>query len=364
VLICGDLTTKGDLNAYRDCVTYLKANLALDTFDKNYWHVVPGNHDVARKTLEPGESPFPTLFTSLESVWTKILGRSPLAVSDVRVSDIPVLESQLTLFSLNSCVGCGEWRKLSPAMRGSLQLEISRMLSAELDEARRFALVAEQLDSPVFDDQDITSLCNQVKALPAHRIPIILAHHNLLPQATIRADIYTELLNGGALRSRLARLNRPVVYCHGHIHDDPIESVAFAGFPTSQIVSVSAPLAAEGYNLLRFHFSVSGLPLGIEIIKCRLQNHGDVEEESGLRVSFVAAASARYHPNETFLRAIEACRSQQEPIRDVQRRMATPRPQTASLAMLLKEAEWYGLVALQNRDSMDPHDVRVERIVP
>lgn len=364
VLICGDLTTKGDLDAYRQCVNYLKTSLRLDLADVNCWHVVPGNHDVARKTLQPGQSPFPALFTPLATVWTELFGRNPLAIDHVRVSDIATAPESITLFSLNSCVGCGEWRKLSPSLRGSLQPAISDLVSAEADEARRFALVAEQLDSPVFTDQDITSLCDQVKSLPANRIPIILAHHNLLPQATVRADIYTELLNGGALRSRLARINRPIVYCHGHIDDDPMECIDFIGFPASRIISVSAPQASEGYNVLRFHFSTNGLPLGMEIVKCRLRNHGDVESEPALRVPFVVPSSAKYHPNEAFSRIINACQSKREPIRDVHRRLDAPKPQTANLAAILREAEWYGLVELQNRDATDPYDLRVERTVP
>ncbi len=37
----------------------------------------------------------------------------------------------------------------------------------------------------------------------------------------MRIAPYTEVVNGGNVRRRLTNCGKPVVYLHGHIHDDP-----------------------------------------------------------------------------------------------------------------------------------------------
>jgi predicted phosphodiesterase len=46
ILICGDLTSKGNIPEYQKCVQYLVDNLAPTSADR--LHTVPGNHDVER----------------------------------------------------------------------------------------------------------------------------------------------------------------------------------------------------------------------------------------------------------------------------------------------------------------------------
>ena len=64
---------------------------------------------------------------------------------------------------------------------------------------------------------------------PSNVLSVIVAHHNLLPQRLPRLAPYTELVNGGALRASLGELGKPVLYLHGHIHEDPIEILRSPG---------------------------------------------------------------------------------------------------------------------------------------
>ena len=74
LLICGDLTTKGDLDGYGSCVEYL--DKAMEVGNTAKWngdslHVVPGNHDVKRELCDPDGVDLFGKFDPLVTSWDK-----------------------------------------------------------------------------------------------------------------------------------------------------------------------------------------------------------------------------------------------------------------------------------------------------
>ena len=228
ILLCGDLTTAGVSEHYAECVEYLTKSLSLTSADviaPGHWHVVPGNHDVDRKSLKPGDHPFAELFAPLKELWAASCENAVLTVDEARITQLESQGCGIALMSLNSCVGCGEWRGLPKRIREQLLAEIEVTLS-EQPKAELFCEIAEQLDAPVFDKSHLDEVSVQIKALGRNCVPVVLAHHNLLPQQTPRLAPYAEVSNAGMLRTRLTSLGRPVIYCHGHIHEELIEVVS------------------------------------------------------------------------------------------------------------------------------------------
>ena len=364
ILICGDLTTRGDLQSYKECIEYLTGALNLSSAAHEYdWHAVPGNHDVARKLLLPGESPFPTLFQPLATAWMEAIGRDPLSINSIRTTSLSEGNCHVALHSLNSCLGCGEWRRIPESIRSRLAPNIKTIVDGEPDINNQFSMLSEQLDAPFFDDAIITLLCTTIETLNPNAVPVVLAHHNLLPQATPRLDIYTELLNGGVVRARLGHLARPVIYCHGHIHQSPIELLSLPEVSGSLVLSVAAPEITTGYNYLQFSFSRAGLPLGIEVCRYELTTDGDVRKASSLRVSFSDNVDSFASLSAEICDAVRACERVASPLTRIRDRM-DPKPQFDSLADRLREAEWHGLVRILNREATVSRDLRIERVVP
>lgn len=118
-----------------------------------------------------------------------------------------------------------------------------------------------QLDTPAFVEDHLSRLQRQVSTLSNNLIPIVMAHHNILAQATPRVSAYAEVLNGGLVRSRLSNLGTPAIYCHGHIHDDPVETVEAASVAHGKLVLVSAPALWKSFNMLGIEFGFQGIPI-------------------------------------------------------------------------------------------------------
>lgn len=124
----------------------------------------------------------------------------------------------------------------------------------------------------------------QLRSTP-NALLVIAAHHNLLPQRLTRLAPYTELVNSGTLRASLMAAGRPVIYLHGHIHEDPIEIMAM---PAGQaVISISAPAAEDGFNLLEFNFTRSGLPLSCHINPWRFNAAGILHRAPASTVSLI-----------------------------------------------------------------------------
>ena len=104
--------------------------------------------------------------------------------------------------------------------------------------------------------------------------------------------MYTELLNSGSMRECLLSLEKPVLYLHGHIHDNPIEIIQSPRFNNAKIISISAPLLIPsklykdnkfGYNRIKVIFSQGNVPIGCEIIQHEFSNGSHIKQESKIR---------------------------------------------------------------------------------
>jgi hypothetical protein len=70
----------------------------------------------------------------------------------------------------------------------------------------------------------------------------------------------------------LLNTKRRVLYLHGHIHDDPLETVASPLLDGGILVIISAPELVDGYNLIEIEYTSSGLPLGCRVKAYRIHN--------------------------------------------------------------------------------------------
>lgn len=353
VMICGDLTSYGLLDPYRTCVDYLVRLLSLD--DPAKWpheaiHVVPGNHDVDRDIVIPGSGDLFSKFKAFKQVWDDA-GLPVFEPEAVRATSLASGDCSIGLFSLNSCIGCGEWRHLPEYMSDHLR----ELLTKEMDAADDFSQLVmtdvfsdvwERLDTPAFVEDQVSELVNGIYALPMTSVPVVLAHHNLLPQSIPRIAAYTELINSGLIRSRLSTLGRPVFYLHGHIHDDPIETIHRDHPQPGTLVCVSAPELTSGFNELLFTFTRQDIPIGCTIRRHRLRQHGGVDVESELRIRLT---DSDVHADPRIKLVVDLVGGQWMSIDELwQQLKASGHPITRPVLQdLLLEAEWSDLVELK-----------------
>lgn len=268
LLFCGDLTSRGNVAAYQECLSYLSKALRLNAYRPDNIHAVPGNHDVDRKSIDPSGVDLLKKFGEFRKAWEDI-GLPILTVDAFRESVVRLGQKKAArIFSVNSSLGCGEKRYLPTKVRDELATLLAGYCSSVgLDAA--FETVGETLDTPNFVAADITNICSQIQLMHETEQPVVVSHHNILPQALLRIDVYTEAVNAGFVRSRLSQLSRPVLYCHGHIHENPIEVVhKLPASESSALICISAPEFSRGFNVLDIEYGVNNIPLG-----CRLSRH-------------------------------------------------------------------------------------------
>ncbi|MCH8043057.1 MAG: metallophosphoesterase [Planctomycetes bacterium] len=368
LLICGDLTTYGDLDEYRRCVEYLNKIVEVGSPDRwpdNSLHVVPGNHDVARELCDPDGVDLFEKFAPLVASWDKLGRNAILPVQGIRSTVLKPNGHSLSLFSLNSCIGCGERRHLPAKIQDELATLLKKYLTSA-PPADAFDLIGEQLDTPAFVDDHVRSLVTEINNLADTSVPIVLAHHNVLPQAIPRVEIYTELINGGLFRTQLASCCRPIIYCHGHIHDDPIEQLTDHRYPASKILFVSAPMLVDGFNVIEIVFARNNLPLGCKIHRYRSTPHGSIDN-SGVVIVPLAGAEVLSRFDDERLRALlKVCGPEfirfEELRTGLQNELGTL-PNFATVGDVVFEAEWLSLVEV--KDGTLPHKHwQVRRIEP
>lgn len=358
LLICGDLTSYGDLAQYSACVDYLQS--ALDVANPDRWnpdaiHVVPGNHDVDRKNCDPAGIDLFHKFDPLIASWKRI-GLNILAARSVRSTEIKPNGHSLCVFSLNSCIGCGEHRHLPAKLRAEIINAMEKYSAVALTKDS-FELIYEQLDTPAFADIHLDELVNALTAASSSALPIVLAHHNALPQSIPRVEIYTELLNSGRFRSRLASCRRPLVYCHGHIHDDPIEQLVDHRFPGGFVLFVSAPLIIEGFNILEIAFARNDLPVGCTITKFRTSNSlGTIDQTETVNVSLVPKSLLPRFDDDKLRGLLKVCSPEAIRFGELRTKLnshLSQNLQAATVRDLVVEAEWLSLVQILDRNQ--PH---------
>ncbi|NQU20103.1 MAG: metallophosphoesterase [Candidatus Nealsonbacteria bacterium] len=348
ILVCGDLTTRGNTDAYERCVKYLITSLKLvASKNKNDIHVVPGNHDVDRELCTLRAELNLNKFDRLAAAWRTEYD-DVLVTNGVRETHVSDSRRELTIFSLNSCIGCGEWRLLPDHVRDELGAAIEDL--RKRDPTAAFRVEGEQLDTPMFDHDDIETLNQKIRDLDINVIPVVLAHHNLLPQELQRIELYTELINSGQFRTTLTAADRPVVYCHGHIHKSPIESICDSTKRESQLISVSAPQLTDGFNELRFHFSRQQQPLGVDVVLHRIMDNGNVVELDCHRIPFANRQSFLTQELEDLKSCLTSDRIRFAILKQSFEKQCGVETNQLSFEELIVEAEWLGMVEIENND--------------
>ncbi|WP_157863557.1 metallophosphoesterase [Mycolicibacterium obuense] len=287
VVICGDLTSRGDTETYKRAVAYLEQLLcAIPATCPNadQVHIVPGNHDVDwRKTMPYADLSVHRLRPIVDIVDSSLIP-APLTVT-TRTSNIQSGNAAATISSVNTCRASGAYRQ-RPEFRIADPIIQALAEASGLDESELRSKVAtaladsppeshEGLDIPLIEAGDLQYLVTTIGQPPPSGLHIVAAHHGFLPQVTARINPYSEMVNGGDVRQALLASGRPVVYLHGHIHEDRVEVIT-AGSTMKQVparpqvVIISAPEFADGYNELEFEFSERGTALGLIIKRYRI----------------------------------------------------------------------------------------------
>jgi hypothetical protein len=355
LLICGDMTSYGDIEEYKNSIKYL--NKAVEVGDLTKWpeealHVVPGNHDVNRSLCDSGEDLYKK-FDPLVDSWDQIGRKSILPIEKVRSTEINSSQNSLNLFSLNSCIGCGEKRHLPKEIREEL-IQIFEDHSVNTSDSNAFKLIGEQLDTPAFEDEHVNSLVRKINEVSSTSVPLVLAHHNILSQVTPRVEIYTELINSGLFRSRLASCSRPVIYCHGHIHDNPVEELKHHQYPSSKVIFVSAPLLYNGFNVIEIEFARNNLPLGCIVHKYRTNPSGAVDNTESVDIPLVDSGMLAKFSDEKLASLLNVCDKnfkRFERIRELIKEDIGRGIHRSTVRDLILEAMWLGLVEIKDRES-------------
>jgi Calcineurin-like phosphoesterase len=290
VLFMGDATSYGDLDSYRDCMSFFSECLQLGS-GRIHQHIpvgiLPGNHDINRALLDvPGSD---QRFSSLNKILVA-LGLPTMPVHELKEINLETGNCRVKVHLLNSCIGCGLKKHIPAAFRKALSDGISGAIGADKTSEALKQYFDLQLDTPAIEQVTIEGLSQSIRDCADNEMVIVAAHHNLLPQRSLRIAAYTELVNGGVVRDMLLHTKRPIIYLHGHIHDDPVEIVkSIDGYP---VLIVSSPRIDEGFNIIEIVYDRTGKPLCCNVIPYRFQKNMTFERADEIRVPLVAPERA------------------------------------------------------------------------
>ncbi|KFC74525.1 Metallophosphoesterase [Bosea sp. LC85] len=245
---------------------------------------VPGNHDVNRKdALELGKIEKFRMISQLAERfgWQPVPLDRPIAVS------VGKTECPTEILLVNTSIGSWELQNLPGFLRDKLKtddwstpIDLGSPVPVDDGPAIPTAIVPpekpkdlidqyySQLDTPYVSAPMLNSLMEHL--LEAKQaFGVIVGHHNLLPQKTPRISPYAEMLNAGFVRTQLLSACKPILYLHGHIHQDPIEVVSDPRKLGSQVVSIAAPEIAGGFNELILFITDHDDLVGVRVIPYR-----------------------------------------------------------------------------------------------
>lgn len=356
IVFCGDLTSRGALSVYRECVEYLDVGFSLaggSPWSEGTLHAVPGNHDVDRALVDPDGVDLFSKFVPLKQAWED-RELNILACDSVRESKVGESGREAALLSVNSCIGCGEKRsrvgEFTETRKTQLEKEATEGIEAAAD------ALWEGIDTPLMYEDHLRVLGEAIDDLSPSILPIVTAHHNLLPQAMPRIDVYTELMNGGAIRARLSSFERWILYLHGHIHDDPIEIIDQRYPGRGRILSVSAPEFRIGFNLISVAFGFAGRPVGCTITRFRYEHGGEVRPQDPVRIGL---RWTRDEPDQLVGAILDAIpQGQSVRFRELEQRLSGTIPSTTRTEQLesaLLEAEWSEHLSIDGREDAARH---------
>jgi predicted phosphodiesterase len=257
ILFVGDFTTAGKLPEFEEALHYFSK--ALESLNVPMI-AVPGNHDLNKPRAfidNPGK--FQEFIKAASNPEIKI----DLSYDLLRSIKGSASSNHVMIYALNSCANCNELWK-SDGKQALANYLLNENVSIPDDE------LYEYFDAPFLDTDAINKIISEMERNEV-RLPIILTHHNVLPQKIPRIAIFPELLNAGFVRHSLASASPPVIYIHGHIHDDPVDVIANP-INVSQVglVTISAPLVTAGYTQVKLLLRKDGTPLATSITQKRI----------------------------------------------------------------------------------------------
>jgi hypothetical protein len=370
VMFCGDLTSYGDISGYTDCVNYIDTifSKSMTTPGQLSLCAVPGNHDICRAAFD--ETKYHESVELLQKVWPTGL-KTTLPTRDSVEAIIQRPGGKCHVFSVNSCCGCGIKRQTLPGQVSTgIQESINKWLAvAHKDEVNSF--LYETLDAPFISHEVICKIKQLLKCVDVDSLPIILAHHNILPQATPRLAPYTEMIDSGSFRSALLEQGRPILYFHGHLHEFFVHTISHENGSDAPLVIVSAPLASDGVVKITIQYGVRGNPMGCIISHMALENYGQFVNRRDIRIALGNNKATKAKPTplcNVVLGQIDAMpRDESVMWRDffgaVEKR-AQQKGITANetdVSSHILEFEWEGLVKVANRKSPKLSAWQIER---
>jgi Icc-related predicted phosphoesterase len=294
VLFMGDLTDKGHLKSYSGAVNFLAQSLQIGKGRKNASQkvgFVPGNHDINRELSSRPDlrEKFAPLNESLNSA-----GLPPLPVFNEVELFVSQGPASAKIILMNSCWGCGAREFIPEMFRETIADAINKIMgSGGVKELSQY--YNRQLDTPAFSNESVTRIYQSRQSTPEDTLEVYVAHHNLLPQRLTRLAPYTELVNSGAMRATLTSGSKPTIYLHGHIHEDPVEIVRTPS--GANLISVAAPMSSDGFNIIEFVFTESGLPLACMITPWRFNPAGIFGSSSPILTSLLSGRRRSRSPS-------------------------------------------------------------------
>lgn len=214
-------------------------------------------------------------------------------------------------------------------------------------------VIQEALDMPMMTPASIQLVQSAAGTAPAGLVTLV-AHHGPLPQATPRLGPYTEMINGGQVRRRLLQMNRPVLYLHGHIHEDVVEMVRGSGVAPQAtswpVIIIAAPLLSEGFNRIDVEFASDGRVLGLILQRIRVDARvGSIVRVAPERISIGARKTIDSRYRKFFIRVVSAHGVSGE---DLVRIGAESDPviSPAEVEEVVSEAVWAGILETSSDD--------------
>lgn len=288
LVLMGDVSNKGDLKVFQEGMEYIvklcKGSLS-DTECEKHISSVPGNHDIDRSLHD--DKSLDKKFLELNKILDSFGLQQFSLTTSLQTRTLKSGATDVELFLLNSCYGCGALLNKKPVEHDELVKFLRDHAYPEERPEDPAAPIAsapadrrELLDIPLIPDQMLLEVGHRVSertkraSNPGSYLPVLVSHHNLLPQALPRIKMYGELLNAGRVRTTIEGLNRTVLYLHGHIHDDPVEILHHPKFKQSKLIAISAPAFRRGFNIIDFYENDYNQIYAVEVSAFRVTESG------------------------------------------------------------------------------------------
>ncbi|MGU3649846.1 metallophosphoesterase [Mycolicibacterium sp. A43C] len=301
IAVCGDFTSRGARPPFDRAIEYFEGVLNADAATaprEEEMHLVPGNHDVDWKSSMPYVDLSPDRLRPIADVVEHSALAAPLTLSS-RHTAVHRGRARLSFSSVNTCRATGAYRQAPElAVDDPVVAAIHTETGMPIDQIRQAiqewgvktqSARHEALDIPLIESGDLQSIASAINAAEDHTLHVLLAHHGFLPQVTARINPYSEMVNGGDVRRMLLNFAKPILYLHGHVHEDHVEILASGGprhrgIRESPVIVIAAPKLEQGYNEIVAEFGSLGKPLGITIKRYRITG-GILHTEQDERIS-------------------------------------------------------------------------------